>query len=90
MVVNVEKELALFCKNITYLRALYGYSKTEMARLLGISRYTLSKLEQGIIPKKLNIDIFYNIYDVFHILPDRIICADIQAETLNVDKSGNS
>lgn len=60
---------SVFCGNIKYIRTKYELSQKEMAHRCGISLYTLRKLEQGIIPPKLGVEILYNIFYNFGILP---------------------
>ena len=64
-----ENEVVIFGKNIAYLRKTLGLSKTKMARLLGIGVKSLEKLENGIMPPRLNVKILFNIYYLFHIRP---------------------
>ena len=62
-------ELIIFMKNIFKLRKCYGYTKLQMAHMLGISVCTLSKIEVCEFPPKLSINIVCNIHKHFGILP---------------------
>lgn len=54
-----EDQLLTLCQNIRYLRKINGLSKTKMARILGISVRTLTKLEQGIFPPQLGCEVLW-------------------------------
>lgn len=57
----------IFLNNIAWLRRHYGLTKKEMARRLGISIWSLKKIENGELPSRLTIDVLYRIYQVFGI-----------------------
>lgn len=56
-----------FCRNVKKLRANNFLTKTEMARKLKISMYTLNKIESGELPRRLTVEIIYAIVDEFDI-----------------------
>ena len=60
---------SVFFHNIAGLRKNYGYSQKYMAQLLGIGIGTLRKIEQGIIPPRLGIDIAFAVQKHFGISP---------------------
>ena len=64
-----DEECLVFLRNIAYLRKKNGLSKKEMANLLGISVYSITKIENGIFPKNLKAEVIYNIYKKFKIKP---------------------
>ena len=68
----LETNLNNFANNISYLRKHYGISKKRMSELLGISTATLNKIENGILPKRLSVEILYNIECNFRISPGEI------------------
>ncbi|MBR4017003.1 MAG: helix-turn-helix transcriptional regulator [Oscillospiraceae bacterium] len=63
------KALKILFRNITGLRKFYGYSKKEMAQILGIGIKTLDKIENGIIPPRLGVEIVFVVCQQFHIRP---------------------
>ncbi len=62
-------ELKILMENIIKLRKYYGYTKLQMARLLGISPCTLSKIEAREFPPRLSMKIIGSIHRHFGILP---------------------
>lgn len=69
----------LIC-NIAYLRKRLGISKREMAKLLGIGVATLQKLEQGILPPRLGVELFFHIQRNFGIAPVTILTRRLEEE----------
>ena len=61
--------LKTFFGNIASLRKHYGYSKKHMAQILGISIGTLNKIEAGITPPRLSIEVVLAVSRFFHIQP---------------------
>ena len=53
--------------NIITLRKQYGLTKKAMAKLLGISLYSLNKLENGVIPPQLGVEIVFRMQACFDI-----------------------
>ena len=73
----VANSLLIFTRNIAGLRTHYGYSKKHMAKLLEISVKTLTKLENGIIPPRLMVDVVFTASAHFHIAPAVIISQEL-------------
>ncbi len=71
---NNKKDLQIFCENIKTIREKTKLSQEEMAKKLGISRYSLSKIERGEIPPKLSCEILFTIHDEFGIAPSEMFC----------------
>lgn len=69
----------LIC-NIVFLRKHFGISRKRMAKLLGIGVATLQKLEQGILPPRLGVDIFFHIQRNFEIAPVTILTRRLEEE----------
>lgn len=61
--------------NLITLRKQYGLTKKAMAKLLGISPYSLSKLEGGTVPKQLSIEILFRAQACFE-MPIRDLFGD--------------
>lgn len=51
---KLNDELSVFCRNVKRLRQSHGLSKKEMAEIMGIGTESLSKIEGGTIPPRLN------------------------------------
>lgn len=66
---QIETEIEQFLKNVAYLRKCHNLSKKEMARILGIGTESYNKLEQGIFPERLTVEVIFNITDYFKIPP---------------------
>lgn len=64
-----ETELLIFCKNIKWIRIENNFSKSEMAKRLGIGIRSLTLLESGIIPSKLSCAVLFQIQNNFGIAP---------------------
>lgn len=64
-----KKERENFCFNVKWLRKQSGLSQKEMARRLGIGVKSLAAVESGVIPCRMTIKIFFEIYDYFGVHP---------------------
>ena len=53
--------------NIITLRKQYGLTKKAMAKLLGLSLYSLNKLESGIMPPHLDVEMVFRAQACFSI-----------------------
>ena len=58
-----------FVHNVTWLRESNGLSKKEMASILKIGMKTLERIENGELPKRLSVNIFFRIWKHFGIHP---------------------
>ncbi len=63
---NVE---LIFCANVKELRKKNNLSKREMAKRLGIGVKSLTLIENGIIPPRLNCEILFYIRKSFGVKP---------------------
>lgn len=52
-------ELENFARNIAKLRKEQGISKREMAGALGIGRWSMDKLDAGMIPPRLGAEVLF-------------------------------
>ncbi len=66
---QIQTEIKQFLVNVAYLRKRHNLSKKEMAQILGIGIGSYNKLEQGILPERLSVDVIFNITDYFKIPP---------------------
>ena len=64
-----SNEIQIFLTNIKNLRINNNLTKTQMANKLKISLYKLNKIENGILPPILTIEIIFTIYREFQINP---------------------
>ena len=62
-----EEMCANLTHNLNALRRQYGLTKKVMARLLGISLYSLNLLENGKIPSRLGVEILFRAHSCFGI-----------------------
>lgn len=69
--------IAIFFRNISGLRTHYGYSQKYMAQLLGIGVGSLRKIERGMIPSRLEIDIVFAVYKHFGISPSVLFSQEL-------------
>ena len=60
-------ELGNLCKNIYFLRKKNGLTQREMARLLNISVYSLSRIERGIVPENFSCEVLFYLAKNFSI-----------------------
>ena len=60
-------ELERFCENVRAIRRREGLSKTAMAKRLHIGVRTLTRLERGELPPRLDCCIIFAICDEFDI-----------------------
>lgn len=74
---NTDNEIFYFTKNIALIRNKNKLSKTKMAKLLGISTKTLNKLENGVIPPRIGVNVIFNIQDNFGI-PAKLLFKDME------------
>ena len=68
----MSNELRIFCNNLKNLRKTEGLSINKMAKKLNISTYCLSKIENGIIPPRLDISIVVKISKLYEIEPSKL------------------
>ena len=66
---QIETDIEQFLENIASLRKHYGLSKKRMAQILGIGIGSYNKLEQGIFPERLTVDVIFNMTKYFKITP---------------------
>ncbi len=64
-----ENELFVMCENIKRIRTAHGLSEKDMAEVLGISVYVLTKLEAGDISLRLKADAIIRLCRRFGIEP---------------------
>ena len=65
----MKTEIEIFCNNIVFLRKQYGLSKRKMAEMLHIGVNSLNSIENGRLPPRISIDIFFRVWGVFGIKP---------------------
>ena len=61
----MDDSLKNFMRNITDLRKQNGLSKRQMAKLLGVSVRTITRLERGDFPSNLSVRIVFQIQKHF-------------------------
>ena len=68
-----------FVGNVTWLRKQHGFSKKQMAQILGICIGSLNKIENGQLPSRLGIGILHRIHAHFGISATELIEKDFAA-----------
>ena len=79
---EINKECLIFCHNIKWMRSHRKLSKKRMAKMLGIGVVSLTKIENGIIPPRLNVDIFFRFQHCFGISPVEQLSRRLDETTL--------
>lgn len=69
----MKSELENLCHNIYRLRKANNLTQREMAKILKIGVESLRKLEAGIIPPRMTVDVLYQVYAAFGISPDQLV-----------------
>lgn len=68
MSINTNDDVMEFLShNVLYLRKTHNITKKEMAKILGVGIKTLSKIEQGLLPPRLSVEVLFRIRDYFGI-----------------------
>ena len=72
---NIHKDIFIniFTENITYLRKANNLSLKQMAEILNTSTYSIRKIEKGILPPRLKVDVLFKIQNYFVISPEAIV-----------------
>lgn len=71
---------AHFTQNIAWLRSCHHYTKAEMAARLGIGVSSLTKIESGLLPKRLSANVILRIKEQFGIEPHDLLCTDLSSD----------
>lgn len=69
----MKSELENLCHNIYRLRKANNLTQKEMAKILKVGVGSLRKLEAGIIPPRMTVDILYHVYVAFGISPSQLM-----------------
>ena len=86
-----DRGLEYFCENIKNLRAEKGLSKKEMAKILGIGVGSLTQLEAGKLPPRLDCGVLERIHKHFGIIPAALFRSVLKsAETKTAQKGCKS
>jgi len=67
-----------FCKNLCYLRLVYGLSKKKMAEILGVSVSTYRKIERCEDSVRLHCGMISRAREYFQISADELLMQEIQ------------
>lgn len=67
-----DNEIDIFLKNISYLRKHNKLSKRKMAEILGIGVKSLNKIENGELPPRIGVNVFFKIEKNFGISPKNL------------------
>lgn len=69
MTEKTKTEIQIFMQNVAWLRKKNGLTKKEMAEILGISVFSLNKIEKGVFPPRVSVEVVFRIYDRFRVNP---------------------
>lgn len=75
-------EILYIATSLKFLWRYFGLTQKELAHLVGVSTYYISKLEKGIMPKRIDGDTLLKLYDICDFKLDDSF--------LKVEKSGNA
>ena len=70
-------DVKLFCNNVKVLRLIFKLTKREMAEKLGISLGALTTIENGKLPRKLDVSIVIRLHESFGLTPSEIFECDV-------------
>jgi len=62
-----QNTIDTFTHNVVFLRKTNHISKKRMAKILGISIYSLNQIEKGLLPPKLSVEVLFKIRSYFHV-----------------------
>ena len=65
--------MEIFIHNVSSIRKKYGLTQKEMAKIMHISISSLSRLEKGMIPKKMMLEAVFCLSDYFNIPCHRLV-----------------
>lgn len=71
---NDIDELKIFCANFKQIREILILSKQQMSKLLNVSVATVTGLENGLIPRRVGVNLLLAIYENFEIAPAEMFC----------------
>ena len=64
---NNNYEVAIFCSKVRNIRQENKISKKEMAEIMGVSVYILTKIESGVLPDSVDVSALLKLRDRFGI-----------------------
>ncbi len=67
-----EKDIAIFCKNVLYLREKHSIGREEMAETCGVSVEELAEIECGTLPKNTSVDLVVRLSQRFQISAEKL------------------
>ena len=68
-------ELSTFCENVRLIRKEHGLTQREMVKIMGIGVGSFRKVEQGVIPPRLDVSVLICLSDYFGISCDSLFCS---------------
>ncbi len=69
---NVQKYIKIG-RNIAYYRKQRGYTQTELAKIIGISRSHLSAIEAPNVLRPFSIELLLNFADALRVPPSKLL-----------------
>ena len=69
---NIQDEILIFCENVQKLRLANNLTKKEMAKKMQIGVGSLTKIESGILPPRLDCKVIFYLSREFELTPDAL------------------
>ena len=69
---NVQKYIKIG-RNIAYYRKQRGYTQTELAKIIGISRSHLSAIDAPNVLRPISIEVLLNFADALRVPPSKLL-----------------
>lgn len=66
-------EMNHLANNLTYLRKENGISKQELADIMGVGLWTVTKLERGELPPRMKVEALFRIQHRFGVSVHRLL-----------------
>ncbi|MBQ5672542.1 MAG: helix-turn-helix transcriptional regulator [Oscillospiraceae bacterium] len=66
-------EMNRLANNLTYLRKENGISKQELADIMGVGLWTVTKLERGELPPRMKVEALFRIQHRFGVSVHRLL-----------------
>lgn len=78
--INSDPEIQTLLHNIAFLRRKSGLSKRRFAQLLHTTPQTLTRMEQGILPKGIDVEVFFYAWKHFGFPPSILLSVRLDEE----------
>ena len=84
---DINKDvIEVFTNNVVWLRKINNISKRKMCEILEIGIGSLNKIEKGILPPRLSVDVLFAIAHYFEISAEKLVGEKLNEES-KIDKA---